>query len=509
LDEDTFEEKLSLILQQAVELLGGRAGVIALWDEASRKFVDQASFGLTPDAQRRLRPLLDEAIPDLAGSREGVDQLADLTPGVRIPSLSADIGQDFIIALPLQIGGRATGLIYILRPSSAQVFPGVDRRILAVFADQAAIAVQNARLAHLLAEEKGRVESVLENSGEGILNIDAQGSITAFNAAMERLTGWRRQDVLGQSCRQVLSPRDRQGRVLCNVQCPMAMGLAENRLVMELEGTIVSKEGRPKDVGLTYSLVISPRGELMDAVVNCRDITRIRELENLRSVFLSIVSHELQTPIAIIKGYADTLARPDAQWDQMTLAQGLQAIEEESDRLSKLVGNLLYASRIESGSLELSKGPVDLPGLARKVVRRLHTRGLGHEFVVHFTPNFPAVYADEEKLEEVFTNLLDNAIKYSPKGGTISVTGHSDGYRASVRVSDEGVGIASLEKGKVFDRFYRVEGMIAHQTQGVGLGLFICRAIVRAHDGEITVESEAGKGTTFTFVLPVGKPEGD
>jgi len=218
-----------------------------------------------------------------------------------------------------------------------------------------------------------------------------------------------------------------------------------------------------------------------------------------------MLGHELQTPLSIIKGYTSTLARSDAKWNKKTLLEGLQVIEEECDRLSKLVNRLLLASRIESRTVTLKKEPVQLSAMASKVVRRLESVTTIHKFEVDFAPDFPEVYADPDRLEEVLTNLVDNAIKYSPKGGRIAVTGKVNGDNVEVTVSDEGIGIPRRELGRVFERFRRGDNSQVQKVRGMGVGLYICKSIIESHGGKIEVSSEAGKGSEFTFTLPLNR----
>jgi len=211
----------------------------------------------------------------------------------------------------------------------------------------------------------------------------------------------------------------------------------------------------------------------------------------------------LKTPVALIKGYAGTLAREDAQWDQATVREGLQVIGEESDRLNALINNLLDASRIQAGAFTLERGDVALPKLATSVVESFRSQTDKHAFVLDFPLEFPPVFGDEERLRQVLNNLVSNAIKYAPQGGEIRVGGWSGAQQATVYVADHGIGIPAGEQGKLFQRFYRVDSSLRRSTQGAGLGLYLCRSIVEAHGGRIWLRSEPGKGTTVLFTLPV------
>jgi len=490
---------LQLILKKAVQVLGGSAGVIATWNEAQQRFVASASWGLDTLTLHHLHPLLNEAAPGLAGSRESYDLISELRPGIDLPLSTEGIRQNPIIALPLKIGDISTGLMYILRPLESSAFSKLDQPVLSAFAEQAAIAIQNARLAHLLAEEKHRTESILENSADGIISIDSFCRILGFNTAMEKLTGYSRQEVVNQECSQVLLFRNWEDKIQCYEQCPMLASSTEKGQTIERQGKIRSKDGRDIDVSIKYSFVRNSEGVPVNAVANVRDISQVRQLENLRETFLAMLGHELQTPLAIIKGYASALA--EGKWDRETLEKGLKIIEEESDNLSRVMTRLLLASRISSGSSPLHKELLDLAGLARKIVRRRQALTDRHLFEIQMD-NLPPVLADPQLIEEVLANLVDNAIKYSPQGGRISISGEQAHQQVKVTVSDEGIGIPEEGLKHLFERFYRVDREPSQAIKGLGLGLYICKTIIEAHGGTIEVSSQSGKGSRFSFTLP-------
>jgi signal transduction histidine kinase len=184
------------------------------------------------------------------------------------------------------------------------------------------------------------------------------------------------------------------------------------------------------------------------------------------------------------------------------LRSRLLAVEEEADRLNKLVSNLLYASRIQAGGLQMDIMPLDLSSLIQTVVLRLRVRNPDVTVKLDLAPNLPAVMADRDRIEEVIQNLLDNAVKYSPRQRVITVAAHATSDEVIVGVSDLGMGIALRDQEQIFERFERVSGGKASSIQGAGLGLYICRAIVEAHGGHIWVDSVLHQGSTFSFSLP-------
>ena len=347
-------------------------------------------------------------------------------------------------------------------------------------------------------------EFILENSADAIMTLNQERCILTANPALERLTGRTRDELIGHYCAEVLRLEDNQGANLCQIKCPL---LQEVSGYYDIEGILTTKNGRRLDVAVRYSLPPPDSQIPLPVVVNIRDMRRLTRAESLSSTLVATVSHELQTPISIIKAYASTLARPDVRWDEDTIRDKLQSIEEESDRLSELVGRLLYTSRIDGGVIPLNRMVVDLPKEVHKVVQRLKSKSEIHEIVVDFPPDFPPVLADPEKLGDVLTNLLDNATKFSPDGGRITVKGAVSDSKVMVTVTDEGIGITRQEQELIFGRFYRTGDAVVKAIKGVGLGLYICKSIVEAHGGRIWVRSGRGNGSKFTFTLPVAVKE--
>jgi signal transduction histidine kinase len=233
-------------------------------------------------------------------------------------------------------------------------------------------------------------------------------------------------------------------------------------------------------------------------------LDRLREVDRLKDEFVAVASHELRTPLAAVYGAAITLRQHDL--DAVTRDSMLDVIFHESDRLARIVNDVLWASRLESGGLPTAIETCDAAELAEAVVtdaRRRLPAGCSLELTT--PPDLPAVLADPEKLRRVLVNLVDNAVKYSPDGGRINVElAPSDGHvRFSVR--DEGLGIPEAELERIFDKFHRLDPYLQRGVGGTGLGLYICRELVRQMNGRIWVESSAGEGSTFSFELPVAE----
>jgi PAS domain S-box-containing protein len=462
----------------------------------------QASYGIPVALLPRFAPLLSD-FP----LRADEYALPDLELRLRLVARAIRLPLEQAVALPLTFAeapergeNQLLGVIYLFR-SGALAFTANDEAILASFADQAAIAVRNAQLYQQMSAEKQQLDAIIQHSADGVMILDPDRRVLVFNAALSRMTGWPAEQALGRPCRQVLALAEVSGLDLCGAESD-DIAFADGQPLV-VEGVLNRPGGSRIAVSVTYSPLFDDEGRLARIIVNVVDITRFREAEELKSTFVSVVSHELKTPVSLIKGYAATLAREDAHWDAATVRESLQVISEESDRLNALINNLLDASRIQGGAFKLERGDVALARLAEAVVEAFRTQTTKHRFTLDFSPDFPAVTGDEERLRQVLNNLLGNAIKYSPAGGEIRVGGWSDAASATVYVADQGIGIPREEQGKLFQRFYRVDSSLRRTTQGAGLGLYLCKSIVEAHGGRIWLRSEPGKGTTVFFALPV------
>jgi signal transduction histidine kinase len=250
-------------------------------------------------------------------------------------------------------------------------------------------------------------------------------------------------------------------------------------------------------------------GTMTDIIADVRDLTRYREEEELQKTFISVVSHELKTPVSIIKGYAGTLRRDDAQWSSDVVDESLAVIEEEADNLTELIDSLLEVSRLQAGTFRLEiSDDVFLPKVAADVARRLGQQTAKHKISVYFDPEFPTVIGDERRLTQVLNNLVSNAIKYSPDGGKILIKGDVHPDYVTVSVRDEGIGVPQHEQGRIFQKFARLDNALSRKTEGTGLGLFLSKAIIEAHNGRIWFQNNneltpGAPGTTFTFSLPI------
>ena len=485
---------LNLVIEGAVDLLAGTSGLIALRDDDGVTRIYAAS-GVARESWPAFAELLAMPLDD------------QQTLAYQLRQAGADIGMPLrhMSALPLIFRGATVGVIYVFRAALNVEFSDEERDLLTAFADQAAMAVSNARLFQGVLREKQHLDALIESNADGVMILDARWRITTFNRAMEQLTGWPREEAIGRPCAEVLAIHSPQGVNICLVDCPLQRQPFDPNPVVE--GWVDTRDGRRLYVQSRYAAQRGPTGAFVSAIANVRDITEQKIEAEMQNTFISVISHELRTPVSIIKGYAETLARHDANWDSTTLHDGLTIIVEEADRLAQQINGLLEVSRLQVDGMRLELSDWSVSPLAQRVVERFAAQtGAAFTFELSIPDDFPAVHADYERTRTVLENLVSNAIKYSPEGGLIRIVGRVSGDYAVIAVNDQGIGIPPEEQKKLFRRFYRVDNRLRRETQGAGLGLFLSRAIVEAQGGRIWVDSRPGRGSRFSFTLPLATP---
>ncbi|NOZ00006.1 MAG: PAS domain-containing protein [Chloroflexi bacterium] len=484
-----LDKLLTRILRISIEMLAGQAGLIALKEPT----------GWRVAAAQKIPPaLLDYLKPLLAEETVSEFDVAELNRMLKDLAYTASRGLLNGVGLPLVAHRQVIGVIFIFR-NYPDLFSANDKSLLRSFADQAATAVYNAQLYGQISYEKQRLDALLDTAADGILILHADHTIERCNAAFEKLYGRPRDEITGRPHEEIIRwVHDPQGLTLEDAEAG-GWPLTPNAHLY-VEGDLKRPEPPPLPVGVTYAPLLAPDGVLRNIFVTVRDITHFRTAEQIKSTFISIVSHELRTPVALIKGYASTLRRDDAKWDRAVINDSLAVIEEEADRLSKMIDDLLDASRLQAGGLSLNLADVALPVLVKRLAERLQTQTGQHTIVVDFPESFPVILADETRIEQVLANLVSNAIKYAPEG-EIVIRGQARPEQVIVCVSDEGPGIDPKDMPHIFDRFYRAAQAVK-QTKGAGLGLYLARAIVEAHGGRMWIDPKPNSGAHICFSLP-------
>ena len=348
------------------------------------------------------------------------------------------------------------------------------------------------------------LRTAYQNSPLGIYIMQDE-KLQYTNPQLQKITGYSQKELLGRELLSIVAIEDSDV-----VRSSTAFTLQEES-PYPCEYRILSKTGQIKWVMQTVSPI---RYEGREAILgNFMDITERKylerkvieyeELSKMKSDLLATVSHELRTPLATIKGYSTMMVDYLPRLSSSEIKDYLKSIDNSTDRLTKLVDNLLDTSRMEAGLLKLEKSPTSIPQLIQRVVADANIMNSNHKIVTNLNYRLPRVNIDVKRIRQVLDNLIDNAIKYSPQGTEVLISAKRNGRELLVGVSDQGPGIPAEELSNIFDRMYRIEQRPSSGVDGLGLGLYICQRLVEAHGGQVWAESTVGKGSTIQFTLPI------
>jgi PAS domain S-box-containing protein len=359
---------------------------------------------------------------------------------------------------------------------------------LSALAGNASAVLTNAELYQSVALERERSYAILANIADGIVAVDRDGHVVLWNTAAEQITGVPAAAALGGTPYEVIQ-RDLASEDESNLGervVPIRRGADEVYL------------------SLTEAVMRDPTGGVAGRIFAFRDVSAERLVEQMKSDFVSTVSHELRAPLTSIYGFAETLLRRDVLFSEDERHTFLGYVASEAQRLTGIVDTLLSVARLDAGDLQVEVSPIDVRSVVSEVVTsvKASAAGNGHNFVVDVPEEPLAAAADHEKLRQIVANLVDNAVKFSPEGGTVTVGARRAGAAVEVRVVDEGSGIPAGEREHIFRKFHRVESG-GRARGGTGLGLFIARGLVSAMGGRIWVDSDEGRGSSFAFELPL------
>ncbi len=383
----------------------------------------------------------------------------------------------------------AAGSQHVPIKTSSQDEVGLLAATLNHMADQL-----HAKIAEL-SEDRAQLLAMLTSMVEGVLVLDYRGHVLQVNPALERMLGITRAEARGRPCADVF----------------------RHQQLNELVSAILSTRTNQED-----EIVLTPTGRCLHvqasvaggereneacAVLVFHDITELRRLEKIRKDFVANVSHELRTPLTSIKGYVEALL-DGAKDDPEVSTKFLGIILTQSDRLNLIIEDLLELSKIESGRVSFKQDPIDIRNVIERTLSMIKPLAdkKGHRLVSVIDDQLPTLAGDEDRLVQVLTNLLDNAVKYTPEQGTITVAAHSTPQQLELSVTDTGIGIPEQDRPRVFERFYRVDKARSRELGGTGLGLAIVKHIVEGHGGQVWVEGNHPSGSRFVVRLPIRHP---
>lgn len=433
------------------------------------------------------------------------DQPADQSPAPN-PQLPTPGSQS--LALPLLAGGRLIGVLQVAG-APGQLLNAAQRDLLSALAERLAGAIDYAQIANVTRSEQERTRALVDASNDAIVMLDSRGAATMINRRAKYFFGLAERDVIGRSPDQLRAMFQlifEDSAAFDTWLTPLLTSIDE-RAVIELR--VVRAE--PRLLQCFTAPVLDSQDRLLGRLLVFRDITREREVEQMKTDFVSIVSHELRTPLTSIRGALQLVlgrsalvAGHDPALPPRT-RELLDISLKNSERLIRLINDILDISKIEQGSIQLRRVALDPADLCRAAAQEVAAFAGGRDISidVRVDPELPPVNADRDRALQVLANLLSNAIKFSDPGQRVELTTRLDTAAVAFAVRDFGRGIAPEDHQRIFDKFHQIDSSLTRDVGGTGLGLAICRALVEEHGGQIWVESILGKGATFAFTLPL------
>jgi len=377
-------------------------------------------------------------------------------------------------------------------------------RVAQLARHELAVAFAGARLREAFEQERQELEAIVNGATDLIVQVDADRLVVRLNPAGEQLLGSSR-SAIGRVCSDVLGCEAAAAHAAA--ACPFAEVLAGGTPISYRESAVLRADGQPIRVAGSYAS--TPGASAARATAILRDMTAVRALEELREGFVATVSHELRTPLALIRGYTESLLHLDLEPDvQRTY---VERIDQATARLADLVDQVLDITHLQADPLILDRQLTTFDQLVARIQGDLEVAGGADRLRFASPPDLPAVEIDVARVGQVLLNLVGNALKYSPPGSSVVISGSADGDWLTVSVEDEGVGIPESERALVAEPFHRAWNVRESRIPGTGLGLFICRRLVEAHGGRLSIGDrlDGGPGTRVSFTLPLVRSEGN
>jgi signal transduction histidine kinase len=497
LDED---EMMKILLEKAGELVPNDAIAVSLWEEENslwvksyRGFKREDISLLVEKAQNN--PLYVSASAVLPVLLKSTEEDSRFEPFLR------KLGFTSMIVVPLFASSSVIGVLYCASWQH-DAFDDDTARILLTLSSEAALALEKARLYQKTLEDKTKIEAIINSLTDGLLVIDGEANLVLANPTMSRLL-----NLLPGDYNAPLPALFQRSQYSMDFK-EMSFGEALERVLAQgenLRSELVLGTEPPTFFQVIWVPLKDGEGRVNGAVILFHDITYFVELDHMKSEFISIVSHELKTPLTSIKGFVRLLT---AQRDEpITEKQKryLDIVQRQTESLTMLINDLLDLSRIEAGIIEVRKEPVAVDAVIKGVLQQLDNMAgeKGVELLLDMPSEPIVVRGDAQRLNQVFMNLVHNAIKFTPCGGKVTVKALAQKDKCLVKISDTGIGIPVQEQPKIFEKFYQVDSSSTRQQSGTGLGLSITKKLVEALEGDIWVESVPEKGSTFGITLPM------
>jgi len=507
------EKILNDTLDKSLEILAFKVGYIRILDLEAGGLVVRAAQGFSsPEFFANVIPLDSPHRP-----------VAKIVFETREPYISPDIREDTsfrhgfmaregVISaafVPVMSKNRVIGLMMV-GSHELHKFSKEELNLLMTFGSQLGAALENAQLYDEVNKSKVYIENLVENAGDAIVSTDMGDRILTWNRGAEVIFGYTKGEAVGKNLAILLLPE--QSKELEDIRTKVQL----TGVIRNLEARRKRKDGVFINVALAVSPINDKAGNITAFLHLAKDITekkryeqRLKELDRMKSDFVSNVSHELRTPLTAIKASVDNMLDGITGPLGEKQARYLTRIKSNTDRLARLINDLLDLSRIEAGKIDLKPTRLPLATLTKEVAETL--RPVAVEKLISLEVASPDIgmtaWADRDKVVQVLMNLISNAVKFTPQHGKVTLAIQKNGNEwVQISVADTGPGILPEEANKIFAKFYQIAQMDKQKAKGTGLGLAISKALVEMHGGKIWVESEVGRGSTFSFTLPAQRP---
>ena len=525
-----FEHILKRLVDRIGKILQAEKCVFLLHDvNSSLLYAAPPALGFSREELHSLeRPVAEEGVSNevFRTTTSSITYDAALDPKAAAEGL-ARLGIHNAVSVPLIVEKRdednrvvdrtTIGVLHVFNKKYGGIFAEEDVRLLEQLARQGAAVIASAQMYREVVQEKQELLHTIDSLYAGLLMVGNNGRLVQINPSARAILGIAANlPVIDLPFERVITdPRVRS--ILIRA---LSSGHAEvaDEVSFDVPDAAPEAQFRERIYQVQCATVRDDDGEPAGIVAIFNDITEIRGVEQMKTAFISTVSHELRTPLTSIKGFISTLLTDEENYfDEATRREFYGIIDSECDRLKRLIEDLLDISRIEQGSaMQMNWQQVDVGALTEKVLAAQRSYAKEHVLALDFPDDFPLIEADPDKIDQILTNLVNNAIKYSPQGGRVCVIGRvaaeaeQEGLPPSIvlRVSDEGMGISREHLAKIFENFYRVDNRDNREIGGTGIGLALVKALVEGHQGTIPLpESEPGKGTTFVVTLPIRRAD--
>jgi two-component system phosphate regulon sensor histidine kinase PhoR len=444
--------------------------------------------------------ILDLRMPKMSGLQV-LQTLRDLQCPVPVVVITA-YGSEEVVVRALRLGAND----YVAKPFELDEMLNVIERVLRESKRERERSQLSQELQKSAQELTKKIELILYSIDEGVFTVDRELRILTFNPAAEKILGWQEEEVVGRPCAEIFKGEDDtfsyQEELLSE-----AMRKAQPMTSVREGHPVTSKDGQQIFVASNVVPLLDLDGQVIGAMVAFRDASAEMELDHMKSGFISMVSHELRSPLSHIIACTELIREANLSSDQQR--DLLNIIHAQSNRLNKFVEQILDISLLEAGTVKIEQKPVALKPVIEQMVKAFEIRAYTHRFELTVPEGPIIVVGDESKIQTVLYNLLENAVSYSPNGSKVSIEAKSGDKEIVIIISDEGIGITARQLERIFERFHRVNARDDQEQYGYGLGLYISKRLIEIQGGSIWAESEVGHGSRFSLSLPKWLPASD